>query len=99
MFNHVFNHHAFTGELCYKRLSHFYYTKLNKLYIRRQPFHLLPQNSEKCIQTKQKLNVYIVYSCHTVFILFQCCVDSPVIRVMCKLCDIIANVIDFKSNH
>lgn len=25
--------------------------------------------------------------------------DCPVIRVMCKLCDIIANVIDFKSNH
>lgn len=73
--------------------------KYYKLYIRRQSFHLLPQNSEKCIQTKQELNVYIVYSCHTVFKLFQCCVDSPVIRVMCKLYDIIANVIDFKSNH
>lgn len=97
MFNHVFNHHVFTGELCYKRLSHFYYTKLNIInYIFvDNPFI----SSPRTVKSVFKQNNNLMFISYTVFILFQCCVDSPVIRVMCKLCDIIANVIDFKSNH
>lgn len=101
MFNNVFNHHVFTGELCYKRLSHFYYTKLNIInYIfADNPFI----SSPRTVKSVFKQNKNLMFISYTVVIqffkIFQCCVDSPVIRVMCKLCDIIANVIDFKSNH
>lgn len=96
MFNHVYNHHVFTGELCYKRLSHFYYTKLNIInYIfADNPFI----SSPRTVKSVFKQNKNLMFISYTVVIQFLN-VDSPVIRVMCKLCDIIANVIDFKSNH
>lgn len=94
MFNNVFNHHVFTGELCYKRLSHFYYTKLNIInYIfADNPFI----SSSRTVKSVFKQNNNLMFIS---FPMLCNVLDCPVIRVMCKLCDIIANVIDFKSNQ